>query len=367
MRTMRIRRDALGFTIVELLVVIGIIGILVSLLIPAVSAVRNSAKELKTQSLFTAIAAGLETYRNATGESYPPSGSDASGVTGNAFGDSLIVESPYPITQGDTQTIMSTGANLLVWAIFGPDLLGTSGFKDVNRNGFWWDDTHRDEDCIQNYHGLYALDRGFCGSGGPGGPSMEPLHRRFGPYMEIANTNIVTMEDYADDVLLPKNSPNQSIPMPPPGDWGSLDDYLPQRFILDGFGFPILYYKANVGASGMMVDWSDPSSPVSGVYSAGDNALYTGMIIETTNYVPDGGMDLGAGRNHPLRLAKAPSVNPADDLWSDADWQGKFANSIWDRKVTARNVPVNKDSYLLISPGADALWGTDDDLTNFNQ
>ncbi len=364
MRMMRIRTGALGFTIVELLVVIGIIGILVTLLIPAVSAVRNSARELKTQSIFTAIAAGLETYRNATGESYPPSSSDAPpGTTASRFGDSLIVQSPYTAPPA-TQTIMSTGANLLVWAIFGPDLLGTSGFKDVNRDGFWWDGTHSIQDCTHGYNGLYSLDSGSCGGSLP---TMEPLHRRFGPYMEISNTKIVTMEDYADDVLLPKNAPNQSIPMPPQGNWGSRDDYLPQRFLLDGFDFPILYYKANVGASGMMVDWSNPSSPGSGVYSAGDNALYTGMIVDGTNYAPNGGMDLGAGNNHPLRLANAPSVNPADALWSDSDWQGTFANSIWDRKVTARNVPVNKDSYLLISPGVDALWGTDDDLTNFNQ
>ncbi len=368
MRVMRIRTGALGFTIVELLVAIAIIGILVSLLIPAVATVRNSAKELKTQSIFTAIAAALETYRNATGESYPPSSSDANGATPNAFGDSLIVESPYTWGPGTKQTIMSTGANLLVWAIFGPDLLGTSGFKDVNRDGFWWDGTHSLPDCASGYNGLYALDRDLCGGGG-GAPTLEPLHRRFGPYMEIANTKIVTMQDYADDILLPRNAPNQSIPMPPTttGDWGDRNDYLPQRFLLDGFGYPILYYKANVGASGMMVDWSNPSAPGSGVYSAGDNALYTGMIVDGTNYVPDGGMDLGAGKNHPLRLANAPLVNPGDDDLSRPDWQGTFANLIWDRKVTARNVPVKKDSYLLISPGVDALWGTDDDLTNFNQ
>ena len=366
MRTMKIRTSALGFTIVELLVVIGIIGILVALLIPAVTSVRNSAKELKTQSIFTAAAAGLETYRNATGESYPPSSSDADGETGLAFGDALFVESPY--TLGNKQTIMSTGANLLAWALFGADLLGTSGFKDVNRDGFWWDDTHSLEDCIQGYNGLYSLDRDVCGGGGPGDPSLEPLHRRFGPYMEIANTNIVTMEEYAEDVLLPRNAPNQSIPMPSAqGNWGSRADYLPQRFILDGFGFPILYYKANVGASGMMVDWEDLNDPIPGIYSPADNALYTGMIVKGTNPVPDGGMDLSAGRNHPLRLANAPKASPDVHHWSDLDWQGTFANAIWDRKVTARNVPVNKDSYLLISPGADALWGTDDDLTNFNQ
>ena len=117
----------------------------------------------------------------------------------------------------------------------------------------------------------------------------------------------------------------------------------------------------------MMVDWSNPSSPGSGVFSAADNALYTGMIVAVANYMPDGGMDLGAGKNHPMQLANAPKASPNDDSWSDPDWQGTFANLIWDRKVTARNVPVRKDSYLLISPGVDALWGTDDDLTNFDK
>ena len=51
----------------------------------------------------------------------------------------------------------------------------------------------------------------------------------------------VTSECEGRPTLLPKNAPNQSIPVPSgAGDWGSLDDYLPQRFLLDGFGFPIL-------------------------------------------------------------------------------------------------------------------------------
>jgi prepilin-type N-terminal cleavage/methylation domain-containing protein len=331
MQSMKTRTGAAGFTIVELLVVIGIIGILVALLIPAISGVQNSGKKLKTQATMTSISSGLEAYRNATGEPYPPSSSDATGETARALA--------------------------------GADLLGASGFKDVNRDGSWWDGTHSIQDCNQGFNGLYSLDGNQCGDN-----TLEPLHRRFGPYIDVSKTPIVTMEEYAEDVLLPKNAPNQSIPLPPSsGNWGSVDEYLPQLFILDGFGFPILYYKASVGASGMMVDWSDPNDPGSGIYSAADNALYTGMVVNGNNYIPNGGMDLGAGKNHPLRLANAPNANPNTDSWSDADWRGTFASLIWDRKVTARNVPVNKDSYLLISPGEDALWGTDDDLTNFSK
>ena len=362
MRTMRIRTGALGFTIVELLVVIGIIGILVALLIPAIGAVQNSAKELKTQSIFTAISAGLEAYRNATGETYPPSGSDYQA------NPRWKITSPYSPPGFTTPVhVAVTGANMLVYALAGADLQGTAGFKDVSRTGGspgFWDDLDNLQDCSfgGGGNGLYALDYGCT----VGPATLDPLHRRFGPFLDINKTDIANMRDYAEDVLLPRNDYAQSVPVPSDGVSSDPDDYEKQPFILDGFGFPILYYKANVGASGMMVDWST-TPPGSGIYDPFHNALYTGMIVNGDNPAPNSGMDLGAGKNHPLRLAEAPDVNPSVDIWSAPSWQGTFANLIWDRKVTARNVPVNKDSYLLISPGADALWGTDDDLTNFNQ
>ncbi len=340
--------------------VIGIIGILVALLIPAVSKVRDAAKELKTQSTFTAISAGLEAYRNATGEPYPPSRSDNKN-------NPIWIVSPYSRgASGTPIDVAVTGANMLVYALAGADLQGTAGFKDVSRPqdanspGFW---NNLDDfpDCSGGVsHGLYALNN--CPGGGG---DLEPLHRRFGPFLDINKTDITNMRDYAEDVLLPKNNYSQSVPVPTGSVSSDPDDYLQQPFILDGFGYPILYYKANVGASAMMVDWTDDRKP--GIYDPIDNALYTGMIVDGDDYAPNGGMDLGAGKNHPLRIAKAPNVDPNVHIWSNASWQGTFANVIWDRKVTARNVPVNKDSYLLISPGEDALWGTDDDLTNFNQ
>jgi prepilin-type processing-associated H-X9-DG protein/prepilin-type N-terminal cleavage/methylation domain-containing protein len=69
----RISKSAAGFTVIELLVVLGIIGVLIGLLIPGVLAARTAAKRAECGNNLRQIGIGLQNYHNVNNV-FPPGG-----------------------------------------------------------------------------------------------------------------------------------------------------------------------------------------------------------------------------------------------------------------------------------------------------
>lgn len=340
MTTLRHKNVRTGFTLIEMLVVVAIIALLVGILLPSFTAVRTSAKKTKTVAQFAGLEQGLELYRKeqTIGGSLPPSSSDNTD-TPDSF---MLIANPRKITTNEDNNngqdpVRITGGHLLFQAMVGADQLGTPGFRDRDRNGKWWDDTH------DGPGGIYEINA----------TTGKEEVNRFGG------------SGYVDDKM---TADAQSLAeLDPEGLDIVADAAVDEPLFVDAFGMPILYYRANRSLYRMTTDVADAKSP--GIYRQQDNALITG-----TDQGPKfAGLDFGPGKinGHYHAIEVALSPDPTDDeedvCDTDQNYVDSFARFICDHSIHARPTPVRKDSYLLISAGPDNRYGTEDDITNWNR
>jgi len=276
-----VKSEKSGLTLVEMLTVLAIISLLVGILIPAVSAVKNSAMEAKQRGQFVTIELGLTTFKNDSdcGGDYPPS-TGADPVSG--------------------ARLDYCGAQKLAEALLGLDLLGFHPKSEFRANGV-------------NSAGVFVYDTG------------DPVlfGQRKDPYLE-GTANAFKLADlflrtgtgllYGDTYVL-------------------CDVFGATKVTLPGgttakAGAPILYYRANTAGK-----------DIRAVYDERDNEVLVFLKAAED------------GKTHPLGVPGGGYSN--------------FYDYITDPKITAKQWPYKPNSYILISAGADGLYGTGDDVRNF--
>ncbi len=240
---MIVKRKKLAFTLVELLAVLAIITILVALLIPALTAVRNMAKETQQKGQFATIEMGLTAFKNDYGD-YPPS--------------------DWQRIAGITRTDYS-GAQMLAEALVGWDLLG------FHPDSVWRSDG-------RDTSGNLVYDS----------TDTDNLKKRVGPYLELATTNVFRLSNSPAE---PGLFDFDTAPLAE-DTFVLCDVFAVRRITLPSgnmvkAGTPILYYKA------------DPSKKNL------DNALYDERIYDAYDnfaHISLGSLTVDGkrGKDHPL-------------------------------------------------------------------
>lgn len=310
---MKGRNKNKGFTTVELLTVVAIMALLVGVLIPAITAVRRTAKETKQKAQFATIELALMAFKNDYGD-YPPS--DGWNYVANS-------------------SLNYCGAQKLAEALLGWDLMG------FHPDSHWQADGKNSRPYLSRGI-LYTPGQYFFYNSHPETGAYD-MDRRKGPYLEQASASAFRLGG-------PEGLFINTGALTPPGG-------VPYPFVLcDVFsvkkitvvnpfslkpttynaGTPILYFKADTSSKYLQaVPRLEPGS----IYKIGDN-----RELIRLRRVKD-------GKGHPFYEPGGFST---------------FLEHIMDPKASTTVLwPYRPDSYILISAGADGLYGTDDDITNF--
>lgn len=345
-----------GFTLVEVLVVILIIAVLIAVLVPVTAAVGRQAKIAATKASLQTLSTALETFRadGQVGGLYPPSASDM------MSGNKLTYQVADPRGGGGlaSKLIEISGGGLLVWALAGADLLGTPGFKTFKSGSQYWaqDTTATVNASDRSQSGAYAVDA----------TTFQPIHARVGPLVDLAKVKVT---QYNQGLETAAGRGGYEIPAETSA-FESIGRKPPKReypFFLDAFDQPILYWRADpAGLSSLDRSPSDQGATGTnrGVYHYLDNGAMFGPATGGGPGTRQSPLVLRADQNttdpHPaLRYDTSVSLNDPTAA------QKGFAGYIRNTAITAQVRPFNPDTFLLVSPGPDGVYGTEDDIANF--
>jgi prepilin-type N-terminal cleavage/methylation domain-containing protein len=313
-----------GFTLVELLVVIGLITLLIGLALPAVLHSLKAARRTRTVSDFQLIGTALEAYKSNFGD-YPRFDSDASTYSLNVMQD--------------------RGARLLCRALLAPGPAVVSGTGTTDFNGANNGGTGQAPDGADG-PGFRLRSNGTTAAGTVWRPYIDASKFRLGnPGAIITSTKTWDSVNFTDATLL------------------------------DPEGNPILYYPATPGTqavtvTGAFVTTYNPQTPATAnaatgtsmpypLYNVYDNAGYGSTTTYTPTNVP------------PVPGAFMPATELQvllGEQSTTSQTNGSINPSASPPESATTTIP-----YLLWSAGEDGIFGRTpaltnrtDDVTNFD-
>ena len=318
MNQRRYKHIRTGFTLVELMVVLLVLGVLLTLLLPALNMVKKATLTVRQKAQFHTIEVGLEGFR-------------ADSDTGD-YPDSYL---PYPVTaatigNGDEDYL---GAQRLAEALIGQDGFGFHPRSLFRRDGRY--DSDGDGSITAADDLVYDLTDPAT--------REENLKARKGPYVEMENVNAVQLNAYGKtyDVLSDAS-------------YDASDDYVfsdmyrtfKNAVTTKMIGMPILYYKAN-------------TSHYTHTHLTAN--VLNGTAADTNIYMM---LDNAAFYSYPA------NVHPMEQYPDGySKWYKRTTNPAFPGSTTPPPYPrpYRVDSFILQSAGPDGRYGSEDDVFNFEE
>lgn len=294
-----------GFTLIELLVVIGIIMLLIGMLVPGMQMIKKQARNLRQKAVFHGIEIGIGFFRNDEGD-FPPSK--------RKLGMSGVV----------------SGAQHLAEAMVGRD---KQGFEPSTK---WYAPT--DQAGSSDLYD-YSLD--------------VSKNRRRDVYLDLKDTSLHLLSElYSPTATGSCYSGRWDVANKPPAP--VLLDVFQHKEIADvngknvKLGTPILYYKANRNSKSFRVDPAVDTSRWIYDYQDNNTIARLGTVSDpTVKHLIESSVLGDAG----MKLFYEKITNPGQVTTAGG---------------TTFYKPYNASEFILISAGWDGIFGTRDDLTNFN-
>ncbi|MCS7034771.1 MAG: hypothetical protein NZ561_12380 [Phycisphaerae bacterium] len=371
-------RHRAAFTLVELLVVVGIIILLIGLLVPVVGRVRLAAQEADTRGLIASLDGAIQNYFN-TFRGYPGP------IPNHLIANSNATPSDFGFNEFSAAT---------------PP--GVTDFEVGNVN-------NNNERLWRKLTGAENLVLGLCGGlridpqGTANDPSddeliYDPSTVGQGP-LSLNRANPRRTPAFIDNSNLSFRIANGRKTGHFADDGGDADDTVIPEFLdrFSGGPMPILYLRARVGAKKSTADAVAPTAQDNGVINRFDPIAdrylpnqqydlaqiigYTGAYNGTyPNLTPAASGSAGRSIGTAKSARRADYTTPADfprhglatadvnrsmEKSAGANYQFPYDAYPYFSDPNQRNTTRRKDTYILISAGRDRVYGTSDDITNF--